>query len=177
MQSSKQQILCVDNHASRNLAVFLLEQAGYEVATADSVAEGLQLAQSSHFDLYLLNHRLLNGTEIELCDRLSEFRPNTPLLFYSTVTYPFRQRPVIRCGIPSHRKDLTSVSEVVKSVSRLLNTSVQPTELAKRAGARLKRESFIRLTRVLAGIGLGATVALVLALLQGRRSEPAPRAH
>jgi len=171
MQSSKQQILCIDNHASRNLAVFLLERAGYQVTTANCVDEGLQLAGSSHFDLYLLNHRLLNGTEIELCDRLSEFRPDTPLLFYSTVTYPFRQRPALHCGIPGQRKDLTSVSEVVKSVSRLLNPSIHPTEFANRAGARVKRKGFTGLNKVLTGISLGAAVMLMVAFLRGRHPE------
>jgi CheY-like chemotaxis protein len=54
-------VLCVDNRASRNLALFLLRRAGYEVRAAGSVAEALRLARDGRFDLYLINQTTPGG--------------------------------------------------------------------------------------------------------------------
>lgn len=47
-----QRILCIDSNASRNLAVYLLERAGFEVITRSSIADALKLADDEHFDLH-----------------------------------------------------------------------------------------------------------------------------
>ena len=39
MVLAQERILCVDNNASSNLAVYLLERVGYEVKTASSLAD------------------------------------------------------------------------------------------------------------------------------------------
>ena len=88
----KGRVLCVDNRASRNLAVFLLKRAGYEVTTATSLPDALELVGGARFDLHLVNHKLLRGAGKELYEKLSEAAPATPVLFYSTVTYPLRRR-------------------------------------------------------------------------------------
>src|SRR5678810_637034 len=94
MIPAQKRILCVDNNASSNLAVYLLERVGYEVKTASSLADAINSAQVERFDLQLINHRLVDGLEIESCERLHKFTPRSPILFYSTVTYPYEQIPV-----------------------------------------------------------------------------------
>src|SRR3712207_3111892 len=81
MEATKRRILCIDDHDSRNLPVFLLAGAGYEVTTAGSANEALGLAADRPFDLYLINERFGDGTGLELCDRLGEYDPHTPVLF------------------------------------------------------------------------------------------------
>jgi CheY-like chemotaxis protein len=44
MLSVQRRILCIDNRASRNLAVYLLGLSGYEVKTASSIAEAVSLS-------------------------------------------------------------------------------------------------------------------------------------
>ena len=80
MQTAQQGILCVDNHSSRNLAIYLLERAGFEVSTAGSIADGVRLARAKPFDLYLLNHELWDGPEIHSCEELHESAPRAPIL-------------------------------------------------------------------------------------------------
>lgn len=130
MQPTKQRILCVDNHASRNLAVFLLTQANFEVSTADSMIEALQLAESTYFDLYLLNHQLLQEAEGELCDKLRGVTPHTPMLCYSTVTYPFSRRRAVECDQQDHPMKPVAVTEVVEHVSEALKQETKPTDVA-----------------------------------------------
>ena len=102
MVLAQKRILCVDNNASSNLAVYLLERVGYEVKTASSLADAVKLAQVERFDLQLINHRLVDGLEIDCCEKLHKFAHRSPILFYSTVTYPYEQIQPIHCRQHHH---------------------------------------------------------------------------
>ena len=121
MQPTQGRILCVDDHDSRNLVILLLEESGYEVVTASSMADGLSLAESAAFDLYLINHRLLSGSSTELCQQLRRADPHTPVLFYSSVTYGYSEKPVLSCGAEGELMKPIDISEVVPSVSKVIN--------------------------------------------------------
>lgn len=120
MQPTKHRILCIDNNASSNLAVYLLERVGYEVKMASSIADAEKLAQVERFDLRLINHRLIDGLEIDSCDRLDRFSPRIPILFYSTVAYPYEPIQPIHCRQHRHAMPPLYVYDIVGPVSRLL---------------------------------------------------------
>ena len=120
MVLAQQRILCVDNNASSNLAVYLLERVGYEVKTASSLADAVKLAQVERFDLQLINHRLEDELEIDSCEKLNKFTPRSPILFYSTVTYPYEQIQPIHCRQHHHTMAPVYVYDVVGAASRLL---------------------------------------------------------
>jgi len=42
-QQRQVKVLCIDNHASSNLAIFLLRSCGYEVNCVKSIAESFNL--------------------------------------------------------------------------------------------------------------------------------------
>ena len=44
MPSAQKRILCIDNNASSNLAVYLLERVGYEVKMASSIADAEKIS-------------------------------------------------------------------------------------------------------------------------------------
>ncbi len=138
MKSAKQRILCIDNHASSNLAIYLLEQAGYEVSTASSIAEGIELAKSEHLDLHLLNHKLVDRGVIDACDRLDQLAPRTPILFYSTVFYPYQEIGTIHCRLHQHMVKPVSSCDVVANVSWLVNE--QGRSVARRHVAGIYRK-------------------------------------
>ena len=126
-------VLCVDNRASRNLALFLLKRAGYEVVAANSLTEALELIGGARFDLHLVNHKLLRGAGGESYEKLSEAAPATPVLFYSTVTYPFRRRSAHRGagGAP------VPVTEVARAVRRALGGAQERSAAAANQTSRL----------------------------------------
>jgi response regulator RpfG family c-di-GMP phosphodiesterase len=130
MVLAQKRILCVDNNASSNLAVYLLERVGYEVKTSSSLADAGKLAQVERFDLQLINHRLIDGVEIDSCEKLHKFASRSPILFYSTVTYPSEQIQPIHCREHRHAMTPVYVYDVVGYASRLLQkktTSVDQT--------------------------------------------------
>jgi DNA-binding response OmpR family regulator len=57
--------------------------AGIEIVSTATVAGAWQLAQTEYFDLYLLDSRFPDGDGLELCRRLREYAPHTPILIYS----------------------------------------------------------------------------------------------
>lgn len=91
-------ILSVDNHADTlALLEMLLGAYGYDVATAATVHDGVRRAKAGDFDLFLLDYRLADGMGRELCEKIREFDPRTPILFFS-VSHPAIQREALGCG-------------------------------------------------------------------------------
>ena len=121
-------ILCIDNNASRNWAIYLLKRVGFEVITANSIPAGIKKAQTQHFDLYLLNHRLRDEQEIESCDKLDEFAPRAPILFYSTVLYPYEPIRAIHCRLHSHMVKPVNAGDVVRYAVKLIDERREPVQ-------------------------------------------------
>ncbi|HEV2914884.1 MAG TPA: response regulator [Pyrinomonadaceae bacterium] len=97
-ENAPSRILFIDDHADTCYMVKeWLGMSNYEVATAQSMASGLQLARSEPFDLYLLDTRLPDGSGRELCEKIREFDLKTPIIFYSGET-PEQLRSVLACG-------------------------------------------------------------------------------
>ena len=61
----------------------LLGLGDYQVATAGTLADGLNLARSGQFDLYLLDFKLPDGTGLQLCREIRSFDPLTPIIICS----------------------------------------------------------------------------------------------
>lgn len=84
MSKSKPRILFVDDHEdTRFMVITWLGTLGYEVTATDSVIEGLKLATSKAFDLYLLDSRLADGDGKDLCEKIRKFDEQTPIVFYA----------------------------------------------------------------------------------------------
>jgi len=88
MQSPRNRILYVEDHEDTSeMMKVLLEMSNYEVALARTVADGFYLAQSEHFDLYLLDAHLPDGSGLELCKQICEIAGHRPVLFISGDAY------------------------------------------------------------------------------------------
>jgi CheY-like chemotaxis protein len=93
----KSRILFVDDHEdTRFLISHLLGNWGYEVVSARCVGEGLRLARSGGFNLYLLDSRFADGSGEELCESIREFDKVTPIVFYSG-DHPSRLKKALEC--------------------------------------------------------------------------------
>lgn len=128
MPPTKQRILCIDNHASSNLAVYLLERVGYEVKTVSSLSDAGKLSEFERFDLQLINHELVDELEIDSCERLQKYAPRIPILFYSTVAYPYEPIQPINCRQHRHAMAPVYVYDVVGYASQLLREKTRSVE-------------------------------------------------
>ncbi len=80
----KAQILHVDDDPDIRLLISAsLQDFGYVVATAGTNAEALELAEKVKFDLFILDVRLPDGNGIELCQKVNQLQPKSPVVYYS----------------------------------------------------------------------------------------------
>lgn len=87
-----------DDKDNRALVRTMCELSGIEVVTTETIAEAWQLAQAEHFDLYLLESWFSDGDGLELCRRLREHAPRTPILIYSAYAYETDKKNGLAAG-------------------------------------------------------------------------------
>jgi len=121
MKSTKGRILLVEDHEDTcELMIAVLEQSEYEVWPACTVADGMRLARSERFDLYVLDQRLPDGTGAELCEQLRQLHPRTPILFLSAAVYEVDRQRALSAGADSFLKKPNDFEILVPTISRLL---------------------------------------------------------
>jgi len=118
----KVHILHVDDDPDvRLLMAGSLQEFGYVVLTAGTVAEALQLAKDIKFNLCILDVRLPDGTGIELCQQLRKLQPNVPIVYYSAYADEAVQREALsKCGDAYLQKPI-SAAELEQTIAGLLN--------------------------------------------------------
>ena len=99
MQHKRKRILCVDDHEdSCKMMKVLLEMWNYEVVLAGSGRDGLRLAQSEHFDLYLLDAWLPEISGLELCEQICGVTGHAPVVFISGAAYESDKQHGLQAG-------------------------------------------------------------------------------
>ncbi|MFL6590593.1 MAG: response regulator transcription factor [Chthoniobacterales bacterium] len=121
MQRTKARILHVDDHQdTRLMMAALLQDCGYGILTAGSVAEGLELAKEIRFDLYILDIRLPDGTGVELCQKLRELDSHAPILYYSAYGDEADHQTALGVCGNAYLKKPVNIAEIQDSISKLL---------------------------------------------------------
>ena len=93
MSRIKCRILCVDDYEDTSETLkMLLSMSDYEVHTARTMDEAMQLAQAHKFDLYIFDKWLPDGSGLELCEKLNRLTPGVPCIFYSGDAYEIHRR-------------------------------------------------------------------------------------
>jgi CheY-like chemotaxis protein len=117
---TRPRILFVDDHEdTRTIVATLLGMDGYEVTASDSVADGLKQARAQTFDLYLLDSRFADGSGKELCEKLRDFDPHTPIIFY-TGDHPKRIQEETSCDVQGYvmKPYLDALPQIIKHALR-----------------------------------------------------------
>jgi DNA-binding response OmpR family regulator len=76
----------------------LLRGALIKAKAVGTAAQALSLIQVEHFDLYLLDSRLPDIDGFELCRRMRDFDPDTPILFFSGAAHETDKKRGIEAG-------------------------------------------------------------------------------
>ena len=127
MKSSVGHILYVeDDEDTRELVTLMLKQSNYKVNVAKNSDDALLLARTNHFDLYLIDNWMAGGSGIELCKRLREFDPWTPILFYSGAGYEPDKQQAFAAGAQAYLVKPAENDELIAEVARLISTTEAP---------------------------------------------------
>lgn len=129
-QQRQVKVLCIDNHASSNYACFLLARSGYKVNSAGFLCDAIELIHGSSYDVCLINDEFARGSDKELLNKVREAMADTPVVFYSTVVYPFNPRLADQSG--NTLETPVPLTEVAIAVNRTIS---QALPLARRAAS------------------------------------------
>ena len=122
MKALVPQILYAEDHAdTRELVSFVLTKSNCKVTLADRNDKALILARTNQFDLYMIDNWMPGGSGIDLCKRLREFDPSTPILFYSGAAYERDKQEAIASGAQAYLTKPADIEELVEEVFRLIS--------------------------------------------------------
>ena len=119
MPQAKCRILCIDDHEDTSeMLQLLLAQEDYEVMTAISMKEALQLARTHEFDLYVFDKHLPDGSGLDLCSKLIKETPGVPCIFYTGDAYDIHRAEALEAGADAYvaKPDIDGLIESVRAL-------------------------------------------------------------
>ena len=122
MMSTRGTILFVEDHPdTRAMMTYMLEEAGFQVTSVESLTKAISLAEQQKFDLCLLNHVFPDGSGLTLCRMLRELYPDRPIVFFSAAAHPREQEEGLRSGADVYLTKPADIARVTDTVIRLLD--------------------------------------------------------
>ncbi len=124
MSEGKRRILCAESNKDvGDLIALMLEQKGYEVEIVQTAADCLKVASTDRFDLYILNDTYIDADSLELCRRLRELDPATPVLLFSLESSgPHRQQQAVETGVKVYKSKTSDFVSLVQTIDNLLQS-------------------------------------------------------
>ena len=99
MSDYKCRILYVDDHEdSAEMLKLVLADVDYEVESARTVKQALEMAWRTEYDLYVLDKRLPDGSGLELLKELEKFTPGIPSIVYTGDVYEVHREQAMAAG-------------------------------------------------------------------------------
>jgi len=119
------QILHVDDDPDIRLMMSAcLQDFGYVVATAATTAEAIELAEKVKFDLFILDVRLPDGNGVELCQKVNELQPGSPVVYYSAYASNEEQAAALSVAGDAYLAKPVSASVLEQTIAELLSQNV-----------------------------------------------------
>ena len=122
MPYPRRRVLCAEPHQDTCLLItMLLERQGHEVVPAETVEECVRLVGGGGFDLYMLDDDYIDGTALQLCKRLREMTPGTPILFFSAQAFRRDRELALEAGATAYLTKPDELFDIVSTVNAILS--------------------------------------------------------
>jgi len=120
MPQAKCRVLFIEDHEDTSeMLQLLLGKEDYEVTTAATMQEALQLATTQEFDLYVLDKHLPDGNGLELCTKLNEVTPGVPCIVYTGDAYDIHRSQAMAAGADAYVAK-PDIEGMIESVNKLM---------------------------------------------------------
>lgn len=113
---SKKEILIVDDDTTiLRLFETAFTKAGYDIQTAESAEEALEILEETHFKVMFLDFKLPGMNGIELCKKIKKEKP--PATIFAVTAYPsiFELSDCIEAGFSDYFAKPVSLETLIKS--------------------------------------------------------------
>lgn len=119
----ERQVLCVDDTEDDcELFSFVLTQAGYEVRSAQSVADALQLIENNNFNLCLFDLSLSDGSGFELLEKIQRINPTIPVIICSGDARNSTRTQAMQAGAQAFFTKPIDFDLLIATVAQLLDS-------------------------------------------------------
>jgi two-component system response regulator PilR (NtrC family) len=126
---SRARILVVDDERSiREFLTILLEQEGYETATADSVAAGIEQLEGGPFDLVMCDLRLPDGSGLEVLQESRRRQLAAKFIIITAHTTPHHAVESLRAGAAEYLSKPFNVEDLKLILNKLLAREPSPSD-------------------------------------------------
>jgi len=126
---SRGHILVVDDEKSlREFLTILLEQEGYEVTTADTVASGIERITGESFDLVMCDLKLPDGSGLEVLGEARNRQLESPFIIITAHTTPQHALEALRAGAAEYLSKPFNVDDLKLILTKLVGDGAQPEE-------------------------------------------------
>jgi DNA-binding response OmpR family regulator len=121
MKEKRRRILYVEGDLdTAEVFSILLDNVGYSVTTASTLSDGLELAKTREYDLYLLAGILSDAPGLELCRRIREFDRKTPVVFFSSLAFKSDKEAARYAGAKAYLIKPDDIGKIEATLSNLL---------------------------------------------------------
>jgi DNA-binding response OmpR family regulator len=121
MKTATKHVLYIEDHDdTREFVTITLRELNYRVATSSNIEDALIMASANHFDLFILDSWLPDGSGIDLCKKLRQFNQHTPIMFFSAAAYEGDKQDAINSGAQAYLIKPDDLDLLGPEVSRLI---------------------------------------------------------
>jgi DNA-binding response OmpR family regulator len=125
MPSPRILIFDADHDSSQLIELMLLySNPGYEISSVQMPQEGLRLAASQRFDLFLLDYRLPGMSGAEVCRAIRLKDAETPVLFFTGEAFERERREAMQAGANAYLVKPDDLKKLTETVQLLIGASV-----------------------------------------------------
>ncbi len=117
------QILYVDDADTCEMVTLLLQQEedSYEVTTASSTEEALEIISKRSFDLYIFDNPWREPSGLELCRHIRQKDGKTPIMIFSVMPHDTDRDTAIAAGANAYLVKPTDLHRFTGTIEQLLN--------------------------------------------------------
>ncbi|HZE71533.1 MAG TPA: response regulator [Pyrinomonadaceae bacterium] len=130
MQPFPQILYTEDDADTRELVAFLLTKSNCKVTLAESNDKALLLARTNQFDLYMIDNWMPGSSGIDLCRKLRDLDPKTPILFYSGAAFERDKEQAFASGAQAYLVKPVDNEKLVEVVFHLISEAKTKVEFA-----------------------------------------------
>jgi DNA-binding response OmpR family regulator len=124
MTLRKPRILFLEDHEdTRALVKVVLRGSPYDLAMTATIAETLTLAKSEHFNLFMFDSWLSDGSGLDLCKEIRKFDHVTPILFYSGVGYEKDKQLALTSGAQAYLVKPVAIDQLLQTIKYLIEAN------------------------------------------------------
>lgn len=109
-----------DDLDNSELIAVMLRTFGYRVTSTPTIMEAMKLIEGHTYDLFLLDRQLPDGDGIDLCKKIREKDPETPIVFFSAYAYDRDIEQGLAAGVQVYLTKPGFVDELEETIGRLI---------------------------------------------------------